>query len=366
MKINIVQAHNYPGSITRATAMISNCLIEMNHEVIISYPIIQQYSHYKFRLKNDPYFIKTLIFLFKGFIRNRQKKWSGCSYGLRSEVLCNKYRMLPNNVNMPDSDVILTFQQALLPSLIELKSNKGRIIDVWTSCEYEGDIHEEYFDHTFKHYSKIRVTRYALSNRLIEYYKKFNISFDGLFHLGINSKEFFPNHIDEKDNGILFFIASWGAKGGEVAVKIAKLLRKKGVDNKFYSIGDGDGLDLSIFDENYGYVVGSEYSQIYRRHKFFVYTSLFDGFPSPPLEAMSSGAVCLLSNTPGIEEFAENGKEAILCEPGNVDNFVKQIIFILKNDKLAIRLSKNAIKSAQKMSWENSSKQLVDLINRSK
>ncbi len=73
MKINIVHAHNYPGSHTRITAMISNCLIKMNHEVYISYPVVQQYSHFKFRLVKDRYLIKTSIFLLKGFIRNNYK-----------------------------------------------------------------------------------------------------------------------------------------------------------------------------------------------------------------------------------------------------------------------------------------------------
>ena len=67
MKINIIQAHNYPGSITRATAMISNSLVKMNHNVVISYPIVPQYSHFRYRLTSDPYFLKTFFFPTKEF-----------------------------------------------------------------------------------------------------------------------------------------------------------------------------------------------------------------------------------------------------------------------------------------------------------
>jgi glycosyltransferase involved in cell wall biosynthesis len=361
MKINFLTSHNHEGSVTRAIAMFANSLTKLGHDVVISYPIVQQYCHYKYRLDTSSYF-KVFLFIIKNVIKFGSKHWSGIAYGIDKKVEFNKYLLMPSSLNMPDSDIIVTFQQALLPSMIELSEAKGLLIDILTSSEYEGDIHEKWFDHTMKRYSKIiAIPRYVLSNRMSMYFLNSGISNDGIIPLGVDGDMFFHNKYSEKDDGILFFISPWGAKGASVSIDIAKCLRRLGVENKFYTVGNTSGLDVSVFDHNYGYVESDEYSSIYRRHKYFIYTSLFDGFPTPPLEAMKSGAVCILSNTPGVEDYSENGVSSLLCHPGNVQEFVDSVTKVISDEVLCKKLSKNAISRAETMTWDSATDEMVRL-----
>ena len=93
----------------------------------------------------------------------------------------------------------------------------------------------------------------------------------------------------------------------------------------------------------------------------FVSTSSSEGFPNALLEAAYLGVPIVVSNFPGIEDYCENDKNALIVPVGDVKATADAISSILSNKKLAMRLSKGAIKLAKTLTPENEKEQWVKL-----
>jgi len=61
----------------------------------------------------------------------------------------------------------------------------------------------------------------------------------------------------------------------------------------------------------------------------FVLPTRFEGLPNSLLEAMSSGIACVASRIPSTEEITENGRSAVLVEPGDPARLVEAVAALL-------------------------------------
>ena len=99
--------------------------------------------------------------------------------------------------------------------------------------------------------------------------------------------------------------------------------------------------------------------QLYNQADIFVYTSLFEGFGFPPLEAMSCGIPVICSDSSSIGEVV--GDAGILVEPGDIGGFADNIIKIINDDSLRKELSCNSLKRAGKFSWEQTARKTLEV-----
>ena len=127
-----------------------------------------------------------------------------------------------------------------------------------------------------------------------------------------------------------FFPPVGPVKGIRYAVEAARLLG-----------GAGAGVDFLVYDVDYptaglpGYV--ERYSKrggprsiigFYRACDVFVYPSLAEGFGLPPLEAMACGTPVVVTDSGGVRDYAVDGKNCILVQPGSaqaIAGAIKQI-----------------------------------------
>ncbi len=119
---------------------------------------------------------------------------------------------------------------------------------------------------------------------------------------------------------------------------------------------------LSPFKEDIiftGRISDQELTQLYNQADIFVYTSLFEGFGFPPLEAMSCGLPVICSDSSSIGEVV--GEAGILVDPGDIDGFADNIIKVLSDDKLMKRLSIDSLKRAEKFSWERTAGKTLEV-----
>lgn len=102
-----------------------------------------------------------------------------------------------------------------------------------------------------------------------------------------------------------------------------------------------------------GKINDSELKYLYSNCDLFTYLSFYEGFGLPPLEAMSYGKKCIVSNTSSIPEVV--GDAAIKINPYNIEEISRSINKILnKND---INLSSDKIKkNIERFSWEKCAK----------
>lgn len=108
-----------------------------------------------------------------------------------------------------------------------------------------------------------------------------------------------------------------------------------------------------------GYVSEAQKFGLLKKSKAFVFPSLYEGFGLPVLEAISLNVPAICSNNSSLPEVL--GDAGILIYPHNKKEMVNALNKITQKDFYQ-QLKKNCEKQKQKFSWENSAKQIIDLL----
>lgn len=86
-----------------------------------------------------------------------------------------------------------------------------------------------------------------------------------------------------------------------------------------------------------------EVSKILFNTDIFIDASLMEGFGLMSLEAMAAGAVPIVSESFGIDEYAVNEENSfIIKEVNNVDKYIEKVEYLLENEKILDNMSKKA------------------------
>lgn len=109
-----------------------------------------------------------------------------------------------------------------------------------------------------------------------------------------------------------------------------------------------------------GYVSDNDLALLYNLCSCFVFPSIEEGFGLPPLEAMACGAPVIGSNIASIPEVI--GFADALFNPFDSDDMADKIIKVLTDKSFRNLLSNHGIKQAQKFNWQNSSAELLSIL----
>ncbi|MBU4483158.1 MAG: glycosyltransferase family 4 protein [Actinobacteria bacterium] len=108
-----------------------------------------------------------------------------------------------------------------------------------------------------------------------------------------------------------------------------------------------------------GKVSDEDLLQIYNQAELFVYPSLFEGFGLPPLEAMSCGLPVMASDSSSLKEVV--GDAGILVPSEDHREISRQILYVLKNEKLKEELKKKSLIQARKFNWTKTAEKTLDI-----
>jgi len=98
---------------------------------------------------------------------------------------------------------------------------------------------------------------------------------------------------------------------------------------------------------------------VYQAADIFIYTSLYEGFGLPILEALSSGIPVITSNVSAMPEAA--GPDSRLIDPKRPDEIASSIIDILSDDSLRRKMVRNGYSYAQKFDNKVVTEQMLQL-----
>jgi phosphatidylinositol alpha-mannosyltransferase len=78
------------------------------------------------------------------------------------------------------------------------------------------------------------------------------------------------------------------------------------------------------------------------------------------LEAMASGTPVVATNIPGYASVLTHGQDGLLAKPSNHRSLADALLTMLKDGKMRADMAKRGLVTAEKYSWENVSRQVMD------
>ena len=109
-----------------------------------------------------------------------------------------------------------------------------------------------------------------------------------------------------------------------------------------------------------GFVDDNELVELYRHAIFFAYTSFFEGFGIPPLEAMACGCPTLVSNTTSLPEVC--GDASVYVDPYDIDSIRGGLITMLNDGELRADLIRKGYERLTNFDWQRSAQKLADIV----
>lgn len=119
-------------------------------------------------------------------------------------------------------------------------------------------------------------------------------------------------------------------------------------------------IDIHNFSENIlllDWIPLEDKIPLYNSCDIFLLPSYDEGLPYSMIEAMAAGLPIVASNVGGIPEVVKDDENGFLINPGDIENLVNKINYLIKNRNVRLKMStnnKNLIKSSY--SFENSIK----------
>jgi mannosylfructose-phosphate synthase len=128
--------------------------------------------------------------------------------------------------------------------------------------------------------------------------------------------------------------------------KMKDIIQEKGMDGRVQLIG---------------YVADELMPIYYQQSEMFVLPSLFEPFGMTTQEAMACGKAVIASKFGGIRNVIEEGKNGLLVDPSNAEEFANAMIKLLEDPKKTSAIGTNAYQTVQDhFSWEAIANRFID------
>jgi glycosyltransferase involved in cell wall biosynthesis len=99
-------------------------------------------------------------------------------------------------------------------------------------------------------------------------------------------------------------------------------------------------------------VTEEELVRIFNQSKIYLCCSLAEGFAFPPAEAMACGCAVVSTDCGGIREYAKHEVNALLSPPKDPQALAQNILRLLEDDDLRVRLARSGYERIQEFTWD--------------
>lgn len=171
---------------------------------------------------------------------------------------------------------------------------------------------------------------------------------------GINVNKYSPSDLRKQGDTILLIgNPALKFKGFDIALRTLELVWKLGLR---FRVKWASQVPVKIADdlpfplENVVLPSQDHLIQLYRSSDLLLFTSWYEGFGMPPLEAMATGLPVVATKSGGIEMYAENQVNSLLFEPGDFKGLAAGVAYFLKNKEARTKFGIEGRKTAEQFS----------------
>lgn len=323
----------------------ANRLTNRGHDVMMYSPVIP-FNLYKNRIKL--YYLKYQVRYTINWLKKGTGKLPGNIFPYMFKI---KFVPVMHNIFVRDADASIATSWPTAYPVSNFSSSKGKKFylvqdyEIWNS-------NEKYVNRSYTLPLKKIVASKHMQNLLID---KFKVESE-LIYIGLDYDRF--NNPDKKYNNprrILFSDHSLPNKNVEGAIYTCEKLKKEYPELKFRSFAlrrYHQMPDYVEFIENPG---DEEITKIYSESDILIFPSQYEGFGSPPSEAMACKCAVVANAVAAIPEYSINNQTAILTDPSDRDGLYKGVEYLLETPGEIERLSIAGYNHIRKfLDWDKS------------
>lgn len=156
-----------------------------------------------------------------------------------------------------------------------------------------------------------------------------------------------------KNNTILFAGTLNRRKGYLDLIYAFSIIAKKYPEWILVFAGNGEldkakkiAEELNILDQVdfSGWVYGMQKDDLFRSSSIFCLPSYAEGFPMAVLDAWAYGLPVITTPVGGLPDILKNGENALVFEPGDINDLAKKLEILISSIELRARLSEESLK----------------------
>lgn len=372
--VRFLLATNLPVSVTRITADTANCFVRAGIPTTVMFPAVDWWEYKRFTLSRLEPGVRFKEAVRMGVERARSvilpRPWCGSSdFDLDPRVRTIRYGSAPPLHGLAGGITVAHHTYVVARALLRNRSGlRPKLVGAihvnlekaTHSASREGSA---WFRHWVELERALKIPRYATSLDSKRAAERLGIPVQRIIPGGINLRQFRPAQRPRGGRlSVSLYCDPNRHKGREIGVEAMAKLKAANPGLRLCSIGQVTEEQKGIFEVNHGYLRGADYVRALQESDLFVYPSLFDGFPAPPLQAMACGAALVTTAVEGVVEYARDGSNCLLCPPGDAGTLQAQASRLVTDPPLRDRLREEGLKTAEAFSAERSSAQLLQFL----
>lgn len=157
------------------------------------------------------------------------------------------------------------------------------------------------------------------------------------------------------------------AKRPDHAVRAFKVVRRVVPNAELWIVGDGYFRDklMEIACEGvrfFGSLSSEERRSLIKKAWVLVNPSVREGFGLNVVEADALGVPCVAYDVAGLRDSIIDGETGLLVESGGIEALAKEMVNVLTNENLRVRLSQKALAYSKNFSWDKVADEFMKVI----
>ena len=324
----------------------ANRLAQRGFIIHLIYPIKTQYMKYRL-----PYSVRCLLSKIEGFKRDIWFEFE--------PSITMTYVPRVEDRYIPDADIVIATWWSTVLEMGRLNAGKGKKINLIQGFEnWEG--HEDLLFASYDMKDSVNVVVASYLKNIVGKHTKNRTE---LIENGIdNTKYFIKDKIETRDpSSVSMTYSIQEIKGSKYGLEALMLVKEEIPELHVEMFGispcPNDLPEWIRYERN-----PNNLCNLYNRNAIFISNSFTEGFGLVSVESMFCGCALICTDIEGHQEYAFEGKTALLVEVRNIRQMADRIIFLIRNNYYRISLAENGNKYVQSFKWVNAIEKIERVI----